>query len=67
MIIIQSENPIGESKVVSMGVSRNGGNPIAGWLILENPISEWMMTRVFYRFFYGPGGLDEDTSQSKEL
>ena len=27
-----------------MGVSINGGTPIAGWFIRENPIYKWMMT-----------------------
>ena len=26
-----------------MGVSMNGGTPLAGWFILENPNLKWMM------------------------
>ena len=29
---------------INMGVSTNGGTPIAGWFIMDNPNLKWMMT-----------------------
>ena len=40
-----------------MGVSINGGTPIAGWFIRENPIYKWMMNRGYPYFRKHPYGL----------
>ena len=36
-----------------MGISINGGTPIAGWFRRENPIYKWMMTG-WYPYFRKP-------------
>ena len=28
-----------------LGISINGGTPIAGWFRMENPMNQWMITR----------------------
>ena len=39
-----------------MGVFQNGGTPIAGWLISENPTKIWMITRGTPIFMEPPIG-----------